>query len=497
LRSSARRSLFVTTLSLVSLAVQPPSVVAQRVSFQSRGSGLPLADEALTRVLNRDSYQVFVRDTVLMPSDVVEGDLIIIQASLRVEGRVTGDLIGVQSDIFARPGGRIEGTVAVLGGGFYGSSLAHLNAPPVDAAAYAYAVQEREGGDYLVTAPGAEARLRLPGLYGLLAPQYDRVNALTLEVGLEFERGASTWLPNASARVRYRSVRTDVDGELQVGWPFGRHRVSLRGGLTARSNDRWINSDLENSIYAFIAAIDTRNYYEATFAEAELRLEYGTRIRWWLDLLLAWERARSLPNRDPFSLFSARGGFQENLGVTEADAGSVTLAGGFKSWIGGSVPLELELSVEHADRDVTGDLSFTIFGGALSLEIPTMAGQELVLEGRGQVPRHTGTPAQRWRALGGWGSLPTLRPVEQAGDVMWWGAASYRLSVRRNASFLTRIVLWLQYAAGNAWVEGAERPPAVHNLALGATFGPLAAAVYTDPSADFKTVLALGIDARR
>jgi hypothetical protein len=497
LRPSARRSLFVTTLNLVALAVQPPSAVGQEVSFQPRGSGLPLADEVLTGVLARHNYQVFVRDTVLRPSDVVEGDLIVIRASLRVEGRIRGDLIGVQSDIFARPGAQIEGTVAVLGGGFYGSSLARLGAPPVNAAAYAYEVQEREGGDYLVSAPGAEAKLRLPGLYGLLAPQYDRVNALSLEVGLEFERGASRSLPNASARARYRSVRSDVDGDLQLSWPFGRHRISLRGGLTVRSNDRWINSDLENSIYAFVAGLDTRNYYEAAFAEAEFNLEYGSRFRWWLDLLAGWERARSLPNRDPFSLFSARGGFQDNLLVTEADAASVTLAGGFKSWIGGSIPLELELSVEHADKDVTGDLSFTVFGGAMSMEIPTMAGQQLVLEGRGQVPRHAGTPPQRWRALGGWGSLPTLRPVEQVGDVMWWGAASYRVSVRRNASLLTRVVLWLQYAAGHAWVDGSARPPTVHNLALGATFGPLAAAVYSDPSADFKTVLALGIDTRR
>jgi hypothetical protein len=470
---------------------------AQTVEFESRGRGLPAADQALKRVLEGGNYRVLVRDTVLVAGEVVDGDVIVMRATLRLEGRINGDLIGVQSDIFTRPGSRIDGTVAVLGGGFYGSSLADVGSRPIDAAAFAYIAEEREGGRYLVRAPGADARLRLPGLYGLLMPQYDRVNALTLEVGLDYERGASLLLPDGRARLRYRSVRTDVDGDLELRWPFGRHSLSLRGGLTVRSNDRWINSDLENSIYAFVAAIDTRNYYEAGFGEAELRLEYGTQARWSLGLLLGWERARTLTNRSPFSLFSSRGGFQENLPVSKADAGSVGLTGGLSSWIGNSARLDVEVSVEHADRDVAGDLSFTLFGGALSLEIPTWAGQQLVLEGRSQVPNDAGTPAQRWRALGGWGSLPTLRPVERAGDRMWWGAASYRIPLRREASYLTRVLLWVQYAAGNAWVEGQDRLPTIHNLAVGTTLGPLAAAVYTDPGSDFKTVFALGIDSRK
>ncbi len=481
----------------LALAVFASDAGAQRVEFRSRGVGLPLADHALSRVLERDDYRIFTRDTVLAEEETVGGDLIVIRAALRLEGRITGDLIGVQSDIFARPGGTVEGVVAVLGGGFYGSSLAELSAQPIDASLYAYTVQEREDGTYVISAPGAAPKVRLAGFYGLLAPQYDRVNALTLEVGLDFERGASVWLPDASARLRYRTVREDLDGDLELRWPFGRHIASLSGGLTVRSNDRWINPNLENSIYAFVAAIDTRNYYEADFAEAGLRLEFGTGVRWWTDLLLGWERARSLTNREPFSLFEARGGFQDNLAVIEADDASVKIAVGLSTWIGGSTPLEIGLEVERADADVAGDLSFTIFGGHLSAEIPTTGRQELILEGRAQAPSSSGAPPQRWRALGGWGSLPTLRPVEREGDRMWWGAATYRVPLRPRASLLSRVVLWLQYAAGNAWIEGVERQPTVHSLAIGATFGPLAAGIYTDLGDDFKTVLALGIDTRR
>lgn len=483
--------------AILSLVLLASTAAAQSVEFRSRGAGLAVADQALTRVLQRGEYQVFTRDTVLSQGDVVSGDLIVIRASLRVEGRIGGDLIGVQADIFTRPGGRVEGTVVVLSGGFYGSSLAHLSSQPIIGSHYAYQAQRQEDGSYVILGPRAAARVRLPGLYGLLAPRYDRVNALTLEVGLDFERGAKTWLPDAEARLRYRSVRSDLDGDLELRWPFGRHVGALRGGRTVRSNDRWINADLENSIYAFVGAVDTRNYYEADFAEADVRLEFGTGIRWWAGLLLGWERAGSLANRDPFSIFTARGGFQDNLPVIEADAASVKIDLGLKTWISGSTPVEVGLDLERADADVVGDLTFSLFGGYLSADIPTVGHQKLLLEGRGQATGSSGAPAQRWRAVGGWGSLPTLRPTEREGDKMWWWAATYRIPLRPRASLFTRVTIWLQYAAGNAWATGDTRPPTVHNLAVGATFGPLAAGVFTDPRDDFKTVLALGIDTRR
>ncbi len=490
-----RAATFSVAVSL--LLTLTASAAAQEVTFRSRNAGLPVADQALKRVLERGKYRVFSRDTVLSEADVILGDLIVIRSTLRIEGRIAGDLIGVQADIFARPGGSVEGMVVVLSGGFYGSSLASLNTKPVDASAYDYQAQSREGGGYEILGPRAVARVRLPGLYGLLMPQYDRVNAVTLEAGLEFERGAATWIPDASLRVRYRSVRSDFDGDVALRWPFARHAVAVRGGRTVRSNDRWINPDLENSIYALVGGIDTRNYYEADFADANLRLEFGTGTTWWTDLLVGWERAGSLPNRDPFSIFSVRGGFQDNLPVEEQDAARARLGLGLETWISGSTPLEIGLDVERADASIAGDLTFTVLGGRFATDIPTTGRQTLNLEGRGQVPGSSGAPAQRWRALGGWGSLPTLRPTEQAGDWMWWWAATYRFPLRPGSTLLTRVVLWLQYAAGNAWAEGGTRPPAAHNLGFGATFGPLAAGVYTDPNNDFKTVFALGIDTRQ
>jgi len=258
-----------------------------------------------------------------------------------------------------------------------------------------------------------------------------------------------------------------------------------------------IAHELSNPFYddlAVIGGVDTRNYYDARFVEGDVRLSFGSRVVWTSDLVVSWERARSLENRDPFSIFEERDGFGPNLPVRDADAASVKLVSVAELSDGRLAPLEVELSIEHADADLAGDLSFTVFGGAVLTELPTWRRGSLVLEGRGQVPTSSGAPEQRWRGLGGWGTLPTLRPGERQGDRMWWTAATLRAPLGRRVGIRWELVPWLQYAVGNAWVEGAARPSTVHNLGVGISMGPLAAALYTAPNDDFRTALAIGFD---
>ncbi len=117
----------------------------------------------------------------------------------------------------------------------------------------------------------------------------------------------------------------------------------------------------------------------------------------------------------------------------------------------------------------------------------------LVVRARAQTTGSAGAPAQRWAALGGWGSLATLRPVERAGDRMWWTAVSYHLPLVRRIDLLGSLEGWVEYAVGNAWVVSAgARPSAVHNLGVGVALGPLAGGVFADPDRDFDAVILLG-----
>lgn len=462
----------------------------QQVFFRAGAGGVPRAEAILRASLSEGRYQIIDRDTVLGPGRVVEGDILVLGATLRIEGQVTGDVIGVQSDIFTRPGARIGGSVAVMGGGFYGTELARLEAPPVVAAAYDYRVRKRDDGSYLIVGPGGEAEVRLVGLYGFLPPHYDRVNALTLRWGLAYRPGSRSLLPQVDGRLTFHTARTEAGGELIVWWPFGRHAWVVRGGRETRSNDEWIRSDLENSFWSVLLAMDTRAYYDARFVEGALRLEYGERARWTLELEGAWEQARSLRNRDPFSVFSIRGGFRPNTLVAEQDIASATLRMILDLWSGGRPRLQLEGAIEAADRDVVSDLSFVLFSG--SLEASTEIGPGTFrVETRGQAPATDDAPPQRWRALGGWGTLPTRVPLERQGDHLWWVAAEYRVPVTR-IDYFGELAPWLRYVAGNAWLEGEPEPPSVYNLGIGARLGYLEAGVFTAPDDDFDTVLVLG-----
>ncbi|UCF19556.1 MAG: hypothetical protein JSU87_16815 [Gemmatimonadota bacterium] len=488
----------MSAIALLMLAASSATdAAAQEVVFQSRGRGMPAADQRLKEVLERGNYRVIARDSLIPEGETVARDLIVIRASLRLEGRIEGDLIGVQSDIFARPGATIVGSVVVLAGGFYGSALADLTSPPIDASHFEYRAELREDGVFVISAPRTSAGLRLPGLYGVQQPTYERVNALTLPWAVAFDRGISNWLPDARGTLRYRTGRGKLDGDLRLVWSAARHQLDLRAGKTVRTNDDWANDDLANSLYSFVGAIDTRNYYEAKFVEGAIGLEYGTKVRWKPGVKAAWEDGRSLGNEDPFSLFSVLGGFQPNLPVSEIEIVSLTVETEADAWLNDRTTLGLKLGAEFADQDIAGDTSFTLVTGSLDVEVGLAARHSLLLEGRGRASlANSGAPPQRWRALGGWGSLPTLGAVERAGDQFWWLATTYRVRLSERSSRLNRVVAWLQYAAGNAWPKGSARPSTTHNLALGASFGPLSAGLYTAPGDDFKTVLFVGIDMR-
>lgn len=488
--------LAVTMLSSGPLVTKPAA--AQTVEFRSGAAGLPEAEDVLLRILRRGDYVVITRDTVLGPQETISSDVILLGSALRVEGRVASDLVAVQADLFARPGGTFEGTVVVLGGGFYGTTLARLRNPPLVAAGADYAVEERDEGErYLIFGPGGRTRLHLPGLYGLLLPEYERVSALAIDWGIELESVAAAAIPEARAAIRLRTGPGEVDGDLELRWPLRRHAVVLRGGRTYRSNDRWINGDVVNSVYAILAAVDTRNYYDARFVETGLQLGYGTRIRWQHGLLVGWERARSLENRDPFSIATVRGGFQPVLPVDEADIVGLRIENLVEVWTGTRSILELGLDFEAADRAAAGDLTFGLLEGAARARFETLGGQYVLIAARGQFPTSSSAPRQRWRGLGGWGTLPTLRPVERVGDRLWWVEATYRVPLSRRLGFLGELVPWARYASGNAWTDEDDRPDVVHNVGLGLMLGRLSLAVYSDPGADFKTVAAVGFEAMR
>lgn len=472
----------------------PGPGAAQQVSFRPQAGGLAGADAALKRVLKRDRFRVIDRDTVLGPETMIEGDLIVVRATVRLEGVIRGDLVAVQSDVFARPGSRIDGRVIVLNGGFYGSALADVRAPPIDASYLRYTARRTTDGRYLITGPKGMGGLRLPGAYGFGLPTYERVDAVTVEWGLRYRPEGGSSLPAVSGRARYHTVREQPDGELEAVWTRSGWSGSLAGGRTVRTNDDWIAGDLVNSLTSLVSAVDTRNYYDAGFIEGALGLQRGARLVWRHELRVSWERARSLRRRDVFSVFEDRQGFQPNLPIDEGDIVSVRLESGLEAFVGEPLGVGVHIALEGAS-DRVGDFGFSLLSGSLKARIPGPGESFVSLRARGQGPLGPEAPRQRWRALGGWGTLPTAMRLARLGDRMWWVDARYLVPTPIALGYLGRLTPWVAYAAGNAWSGDGAHPSTINNLGIGVTFGYVELGLYTDPGADFDGALLLGVGA--
>ena len=77
-------------------------------------------------IVARNSYRVIDRDTVLPAAFREEGDLIVVDAVVRLEGSVNGSIGVVGGSFFLRPGARIGGVVVAVAGTIGMSSLATL-----------------------------------------------------------------------------------------------------------------------------------------------------------------------------------------------------------------------------------------------------------------------------------------------------------------------------------------------------------------------------------
>ena len=77
----------------MTIVLSPLPAETQTVELRRGNRGLPLADQIIRRVLRRGRYQVFTRDTILASDEVVSGDIVLLGATLRIEGAIEGDLV--------------------------------------------------------------------------------------------------------------------------------------------------------------------------------------------------------------------------------------------------------------------------------------------------------------------------------------------------------------------------------------------------------------------
>ncbi|MFQ5688763.1 MAG: hypothetical protein ACE5HQ_00640 [Gemmatimonadota bacterium] len=463
-------------LTLGAACYGPGMLGAQEIRFSpDRKSPTQLR---LAEFLSGSSYRLWTRDTVLTRSDRVSGDVLVLEGSVRIAGRVDGSIYVVDGDLFLRPGARIAGDIVILGGGYYTSGLARVEGDVAYRPNEIMRVLPERGGYRILSVRPSMPVLELGPMYGLRYPSYQRADGWTVRTRGRFRPRGVPGHPEFVLGGRLKTDRGDVEGTFRNLWhPDERLEFEVWVDRATRSNDRWIRSDFSNTNSFLFFGDDYRDYYRAD--RAGLGAAFITHTGWRASLRARWEYARSLRGRDRTVLFSDDS-VRPNPPIDPGDTYSLLLGLEFEQTKGNSRTL-LHFLMEGATADVVGDFSFLLGEAQVELRRPVVAGQaiELFARARGDLSGHL--PRQRYSALGGVGTLPTFDILSLRGERMAFGEATYLVSLPfLDFPQVGPTELFLRAAIGSAWSEG-EGARFEQNLSVGARVLFFEAGVAGDP----------------
>ena len=436
-------------------------------------------DERLAAFLGR-GYLLWTLDTVLAPDQTVDGDLLILEASVRVAGRVAGSVYVVDGDLFLRPGATIEGEVVVLGGGYYGSSRAVVSGGVDYRPSLAYSVVPEDGGYRIYLAKQPLPVFDFHGLYGFGLPTYQRVDAVTLSWGATLRATGWAWRPDLSFDGRFKTGPADFEGTVRQFWyPGEKVQFGWELARATPNNEEWIWGTLVNSLSYFFAGEDVRNYYTADRASLTVEGRPGPGLT--PSLTAQYESSDSLQAQDYFVVFP-NDSVQPNPAVDPGKIYSGIASLTYQSEPGNrGLDARLLFEAAAADLDAGGESGFWLAELRARWDQPTVAGQELKVffQGRGDLAGRL--PGQRWSAFGGVGTLPTFSALEFRGPRLLFGGASYFVPLLPWASESAALRFVAHARAGSAWNEG-ESPDFRSNFIVGLRLFFAEAGVAIDPA---------------
>lgn len=444
----------------------------------------PRADRPVERRLDRflatGDYRLWDADTTLARGDTLRGDVLVLESMVRLEGRVQGTLVAVDSDVFLRPRAEVAGDLVVLGGGLYRSSLAAVDGEILYEPTLLLQAVPGEGGYVIRPVASRPDPLDLDGLSGLRLPAARRVDGWSLRVGGRVQAVDAAWQPSLHLAGAFHTGGERVVGSARHLWyPSGRWRLGVEGGRGTRTRERWIRSDVANTLTYVFGGDDYRNYYESDRVRlvAEHDLGGGESLR----LEAGWERVRSLPAREAGGLFGDDS-VEPNPPVDAGDVWPARVEARIRRE-SGLDSLAIDLSVEAADASVAGDFSYLFAEARLDWQLPAALGHRIEVDGlargdlAGTLPRH------RWSAIGGAGTLPALDLLQFRGPRLLFGRVTYLVPVPAlRVPRLGGPELLLRGATGTTWAQG-EDPDLHQSFVAGARFLVFEAGVAVDPGA--------------
>lgn len=344
--------------------------------------------------------------------------------------------------------------------------------------------------------------ISLPLGVGLRLPSYDRINGLSLPFGPELSIASGRLVVNPL--VTYRSQLGAFDPGISAVLSNRDSTVSLsldaaRGTF---SNDRWIRSDLINSVTSFGIGSDSRNYFRADRAELRAAFRAGAEnaalspyvgVRFENAWSTGW---RTGQRRGPFSIFGrneTNGIDRPNPEIVRGRIASALLGGtlGFRrARLYGTASLASELAWRSPSRS-----RFTQLTWNESATLRTVGEQRLELDSHAVVPLSGDVPPQRYAYLGGSGTLATTDLLVYGGDRLYFVDTRYIIPLRG----ITLPLVGSPYVAPHYVIAaaGAGRLPApTQNIGLRVGASLLRADFLVDPRTG-RTALGVGLSFSR
>lgn len=484
-------------LLTVTALLIPAQAFAQNISL--RGRGTADQDAYLRDLLRTRDYLLITRDTVITRADTVRGDVVVVGATLRLDGVIDGDLHGVGANLFIRPSAKVNGATRNTAGGLYPSELATL----------AGSVNNDPGAPYLIsnTADGIVIRgtenpspLVLDDFMGFAIPTYDRVNGVTLRAGggLLLPR-----LGRVEPIVRgwgsYYSQRGDFGYGGELGIKRHNTSVAFGGERTTLTNEEWLRSDLSNSISYLVREKDYRTYYAADryYARVDRVLERASRLTT-VALIGQVEDASPLRAASPWTIFSAdsvrpNDYGEASPGVRRLPAGRITSAilNATSEWVRPTHAAELDGLVEVGTDLIDGESEFARYAVSAAWAMKAIANHTLAIEGRfqGPLPGTDSLPYQRWTHMGGSGTLPTFQIAAFPGDRLAFTETRYSIPLPAWSALpmLGTARFEILHAIGMAWSRDID-PGFEQNVGLRLAYRLGYVRAMVDPGADEKKV---------
>jgi hypothetical protein len=426
---------------------------------------MPFALERVIDVaVDAPGVVILTGDTAIGEGRTLSGPLVHFGGALVLEGAVEGDVTAVASEVYLRPTARIAGNLTIVGGRYYGTTMADVRGSttwmrqePVTVTV----ASSRVTVDY-EPPPGPGFPIEPRGLAGVVIHGYNGVDGLSfgLEAGLVRRRD---WpRTELSGGPVFRTERDDV------GWRVaGLRELPRAGGIVVgadayrltTSPEAWHRGNLGNSLAALVFADDDRTYHERTgyelWVEKAFPLAALTVRGTWRD-----DDFESLPSRTPFALFGDDEDWRVNPPIEE---GSGRALGARLTWDRRDDPsfptrgAWAEGRLEH--WGFGSDFGFDWAQGQVRLYRPlaTSRGSFVALRAMagGRLGGGDTLAPQFLYRLGGGSSVPGYDALNEllTGDRMSFVTATVHQAV---AGGFTRLFLVGLASVGDAWLEGED-----------------------------------------